>query len=99
MVSAPERVLHHALLCCDGIATLAPDDPVAYLDERVRCAHEAGLYRPLPKGSLWRHREVNSALMRRSHSVGRDEVRELVLRGEFHPRWRKTYDNDPRVVW
>ncbi|WP_037306981.1 hypothetical protein [Amycolatopsis orientalis] len=93
-VNPPERVLHHALLYRDGIATLAPDDdPLAHLDTRVRCAHEAGLYRPLPTGSLWRNPRVLDALQEKSyHAVVQDEVRELVLRGKFEPRWGQTYD-------
>jgi len=103
-VNPPERVLHHALLYRDGIATLAPDDPLAHLDERVRCAHEAGLYRPLPTGSLWRNDRGTSGLLGRHQEVDRDNVRELVLRGEFEPRWGQTYDNwtnhnDQYVVW
>lgn len=88
-VNPPERVLHHALLYRDGIATLAPNDPLAHLDERVRCAHEAGLYRPVPTGSLWWN-GVSSTLIKGYKrydkvEIDRRKVRELVLQGEFKP--------------
>jgi hypothetical protein len=104
-VNPPERVLHHALLYRDGIATLAPDDPLAHLDGRVRCAHEAGLYRPVSTGSLWRNGRMSQALLESYHSIDQDEVRDLVLRGAFEPRWGQSRDNwstekhQPIVVW
>jgi hypothetical protein len=101
MVNPPERVLHHALLYRDGIAALAPDDPLAYLDERVRYAHEAGLYRPLSTGSLWR---VFDGVLDNFSTPDSKVVRELVLEGEFAPRWGQAYDNwwnsqEPIVTW
>ena len=87
MVNPPERVLHHALLYRDGNATLAPDEPSAHLDKRVRCAHEARLHLPVPTGSLWRNAVSDKPsvrirdLPRRYGVVDRNEVRNLVLKG------------------
>lgn len=104
MINPPERVLHHALLYRDGIASLAPDDPLAYLDERVRCAHEEGLYRPLSTGSLWRWGGGSLGVLDHLSTPDLEVVRELVLEGEFAPRWGQAYDNwwnseEPIVRW